>query len=56
MYTREYVHARVWSADQNEVIAGGAVNYLTLKWGDGRLGEWWAFARETTVLIISYDV
>ena len=51
MYTREYVHARVWSADQNEVIAGGgAVNYLTLKWGDGRLGEWWAFARESTVV------
>ena len=49
MYTRQYVHARVWSADQNEVIAGGAVNYFRLKWGDGRLGEWWAFARESTV-------
>ena len=47
MYTREY-----GAPTRMKLLPGGAVNYLTLKWGDGRLGEWWAFARESTVFLI----
>ena len=46
MYTREYGAP----TKMKLLPGGGAVNYLTVKWGDGRLGEWWAFARESTVL------